>query len=145
MLTARIEGLNAKMGLAPEHSHTSLGPSVHQLRSQQAELKSHAAHVVNMAANELSRAMASNALRLTALTAMRLDDCLELYTPQVLHQIGWHSLPARETVNGTGQRASVTRRVAVYKTIQGAPDTPTRYRPLPGTQTSARLLNLYDR
>jgi hypothetical protein len=121
-LMDRLKSLNQMAKEAPSTRYSLRGgPTADELRPQVDK-------ATDIAVNEFSRAMASNAVRKAALTALHLDDCMELYTLWVLHQTGWRSIQIPETVAETGQRVPATRRIAVYETIPGGPDMPTRYR-----------------
>jgi hypothetical protein len=134
----RMKALRQRAQYAPEHLYTrSGGPTADDLQDRVEKL-------ADTVAYELGRAMPSNEARAAALKALRLDNCLEVYAPQVIHQTGWHSIQVRETVTATGQRVPVTKRIAVYKTIPGGPDISTRYRVRPGKKAAGWLLNLYD-
>lgn len=121
-LMDRLKSLNETYKYAPSTRYSLRGwPSA-------AELSPQVDKATDIAVNEFSRAMASNAVREAALTALHLDDCMELYTLRVRHRTGWCSIQVPETVTETGQRIPVTRRIAVYETIPGGPDAPNRYR-----------------
>jgi hypothetical protein len=120
----------------PYHGHG--GPTSHQLRHQ-------AAQEVDVLANEISRAMPSNAAREAALKAIRLENCLKIYTPQVVRRTGWKDIQVSETDHLTGQPIPVTRRIPVYGTVPGAPGDPTRYRVRDAEGVAGRLLSWYEK
>jgi hypothetical protein len=65
---------------------------------------------VAVVVNEISRAMPSNAAREAALKAMRLDECLDIYTPDVVRGTGPQDIQVSETDPVTGQPIPVTRK-----------------------------------
>ena len=85
---------------APDHPYTlSGGPTAYQLQDEIAKL-------ADVVVNEFSRAMRDNEAREEALKAMRLDDCLEIYTPGVLGPSGLvPGAPGEPTKKGTQSSA----------------------------------------
>lgn len=133
-----IKVLRWEEARAPEHPYTySGGPTVYELRHQIAKN-------VKIVANEISRAMPDNAAREAALKAMRLDDCLTIYTPRAVRQTGWQDIQAYETDPAAGRPTPMARRIAVSGFVQGTPDDPTRYRVHDPEVVATRLLNFYD-
>jgi hypothetical protein len=136
----RIKALYPRMRAAPEHEYTgSVGPTMYELRGWIEKN-------VNLVVNEISRTMPSNEARAAALKAMHLDDCLEIYTPGLVRQTGWHNMRVSGADQLTGQSVPVARRMPVYGIDPGAPAGPTRYRTkgIYGHNPGLRLLDFYD-
>jgi hypothetical protein len=137
-LMNNIKVLQQEAKRAPSHPYTlSGGPTVHELHYRIGK-------IVSIVAYEISRGMPDNAAREAALKAMRLGECLRIYTPRVVRRTGWQDIQAYETDPGTGQPEPVTRRIAVYGTVPGTPEEPTRYMVLDLKAVVARFLNWYD-
>jgi hypothetical protein len=132
-----IRNFQSVAQIAPSHPYTGSSlPTTHALQYTMAQ-------EVDVLANEISRAMPSNAAREAALKAMRLEECLKIYTPHVVRRTGWKDIQVSETGPLTGQPIAVTRRIPVYGTVPGTPGDPTRYRVLNAEGVAGQLLNWY--
>jgi hypothetical protein len=137
-LLASINWLRTMAQYAPAHPYTGTGkPTTHQLKHQM-ELE------VEVVVNEISRAMPGNAARAAALKAMRLDDCLKIYTPGVVRRTGWQDIQVYETDHVTGQPTPATSRIPVYGIVPGTASDPTRYRVVDRAGAAGRLWFLYS-
>jgi hypothetical protein len=75
--------------MAPSNSYSGRGgPTSHQLKHEMHVMQHEMGRDVAVVVNEISRAMPSNAAREAALKAMRLDECLDIYTPDVVRGTG---------------------------------------------------------
>lgn len=129
-LMARLESLLRAMRLAPTHKYSVLGgPSLGELQNDMHQL-------LDLVVFAVSAAMPDNAVRASAVKAMRLEDCLAIYIPNVLGQIGVRDIGA----HGAGS----ARSVPVYGAVRAPVEEPTRYRTIGDRhRLASRLLDLY--
>jgi hypothetical protein len=137
-LLVRIGRTGSMAQITPSNPYSGRGgPTSHQLRYEMGQ-------DVGVLANEISRAMPSNAAREAALKAMRLDSSLDIYTPRVVRRTGWQDIQVSETDPVTGQPIPVTRKIPVYGAVPGAPGDPTRYRVSNPGAAAGQLLDWFD-
>jgi hypothetical protein len=137
-LLVRIDRTLKMSMIAPSNPYSGRGgPTCHQLQAE-------ALRDARVVANEISRAMPSNAAREAALKAMRLDGSLDVYTPQVVRRTGWQDIQVSQTDPVTGQPTPVTRKVPVYGVVPGLPGDPTRYRVIDSRAAAWHLVDLFD-
>lgn len=120
----------------PGAVHPQVGLTVHELLRQVGKC-------ATMVLNEISRAMPSNEAREAALTAMRLEGIVKIYTPHVVTQAGWQVIRAFEADPATGRPALPARRVPVYDAFPQAATSPTRYRACDLRSVDGPLQSLY--
>jgi hypothetical protein len=137
-LMKQMKVLHDQSMIAHTTPYNGVGPAAGQFRSQAEEL-------VDVVAYEISRAMPGNEAREAAIKAMRLTDCLETYTPQVVRQTGWQDIRVHDPDPVTGQLVTGTRNIAVYGVSPGELGSPTRYGHRLGKRYDllCMLLNLY--
>jgi hypothetical protein len=129
-LMARLESLFRAMKRAPSDRFSLLGgPSAGELQNDMHQL-------LDLVVFAVSAAMPDNAVRASAVNAMRLEDCLAIYTPKVLGQIAVRDIGAP----GVG----CARSVPVCGAVRAPVGEPTRYRAIGDShRLASRLLDLY--